>query len=182
MAGCPISHHAGSTLRVQSSWLSSPLDFLPSRTSLASWWLCLLLFITYRNSSICWSFPRQFLTRFANEMLRCGSQEEWPSYLSSIFLHLYTGIHSKVHLLLQFLSSIMRVWETQSLASNLPHSPQPTPNLFLWLFPAQFTEAHNSATHPVQLFRVKKERKSELSYLENLLPFATQHNNLLCSS
>lgn len=64
---------------------SVQLDFLipstscPNNMPLAPWRVSFL-------SLICWNFSRQFLTQFVNEMLRSGSQEEWLSYFSWIFL------------------------------------------------------------------------------------------------
>ena len=60
-------------------------------------------------SLIWWSFPRQFLTQFANEILKLGCPDEYLSYFSSVFFPWSTGVHSKAHLLLlPLLSSIWR--------------------------------------------------------------------------
>ena len=78
----------------------------------------------YLLSLIWWSFSRQFLTLFANEILRLGSPEEKLSYFSSVFFPWSTGVHSKTHLLLlPLLSSIWR-FEKPPIFPSLP-SPLP---------------------------------------------------------
>lgn len=80
MAEFLASNHAGDTLRICSTWLSRPLDFLPSHVIGP---LAILL------SLICWNFPGQFPIHFATEILRSGSGRATILFFTIIFALIY---------------------------------------------------------------------------------------------
>ena len=122
-------------------------------------------------SLIWWSFPRQFLTQFANEILRLGSPDEYLPYFSSVFFPWSTGVHSKARLLLlPLLSSIWR-FEKPPI---FPSLPSPLPLLSPGYSQPQFMEVQDAAIHPGQLLRVRKERKVKKSYIGETATFTTK--------